>query len=422
MASSISGRKVALVPLALAGAVVMAGCAQGSATSGGAATDGQTVVRYMNFTSNDGHEEDLDAIVAAYEEEHPDVDVQVETLPYADYFTKLQTAFAGQTVADVVDLNYENFVSYAEAGSLAPLEDVDTAPYQGSLLESFQLDGTQYGLPSSYSNVVLFYNKGLFDAAGLDYPTADWTWEDEQAAATALTDAGAGVWGDYQPVSFHEFYKALAQAGGEFFTEDGSATAFDSPEGLRAAQWLVSKPGTVMPTEADGAGTPDFDTDLFKAGKLAMWHSGIWMFGGLAEVDGLDWDIVVEPGETTHASALFTNGVAVAASSEVKEAAQDFAQFLTASSTAVDTRVASSWELPPVDDADALAPYLEQTPPANRQAVLDALDTVALPPVIASQQEMQDAVNEELSNAAAGRKTVEQALTDAASRVDALLG
>ncbi len=422
MASSISGRKVALVPLALAGAVVMAGCAQGSATSGSGGEDGTTVVRYMNFTSNDGHEEDLDAIVAAYEDEHPDIDVQVETIPYADYFTKLQTAFAGQTVADVVDLNYENFVSYAEAGSLLPLEDVDAAPYQANLLESFQLDGTQYGLPSSYSNVVLYYNKALFDAAGVEYPTAGWRWQEEQAAATALTDPAAGVWGDYQPVSFHEFYKALAQAGGEFLTADGSATAFNSPEGVRAAQWLVSKPGAVMPTEADGAGTPDFDTDLFKAGKLAMWHSGIWMFGGLAEVDGLDWDIVVEPGDAQPASALFTNGVAVAASSKVPAEAQAFAQYLTASDTAVETRVASSWELPPVDDADALAPYLEQTPPANRQAVLDALESVALPPVTAAQQEMQDAVNEELSNAAAGRKTVEQALADAASRVDALLG
>lgn len=420
--ASITGRSAALAPLALVGTLVLAGCAQGSATSTDAGTDGQTVVRYMNFTSNDGHEEDLDTIVAAYEEANPDVDVQVETLPYADYFTKLQTAFAGQTVADVVDLNYENFVSYAEAGSLAPLEDVDAAPYQANLLEAFQHDGSQYGLPSSYSNVVLFYNKALFDAAGLDYPTADWTWQDEQTAATALTDTAAGVWGSYQPVSFHEFYKALAQAGGEFFTADGSATAFDSPEGVRAAQWLVGKPGTVMPTEADGAGTPDFDTDLFKAGKLAMWHSGIWMFSGLAEVADLDWDIVVEPGDVTPASALFTNGVAVAASSKVPAEAQAFAEYLTASSTAVDTRVASSWELPPVDDADALAPYLEQTPPANRQAVLDSLEHVVLPPVIAAQQEMQDAVNEELSNAAAGRKTVEQALADAASRVDALLG
>jgi multiple sugar transport system substrate-binding protein len=66
--------------------------------------------------------------------------------------------------------------------------------------------------------------------------------------------------------------------------------------------------------------------------------------------------------------------------------------------------------------------YLEVTPPANQAAVFDSLDAVVLPPVIESQQEMQDIVGEELANAAAGRKTVEQALTDAQTRVTALLG
>ena len=141
---------------------------------------------------------------------------------------------------------------------------------------------------------MLIYNKALFDAAGLDYPTADWTWEDEQAAAEALTDADAGVYGDFQPVSFYEFYKALAQAGGEFFDADGKAT-FNSPEGVAAAEWLTGKPGTVMPTLADIGGTPDFDTALFTSGKLAMWHNGIWQFTGLNE-SGVDYDVVVEPG------------------------------------------------------------------------------------------------------------------------------
>lgn len=419
MTSPILRRTAALATIALTG-TALTSCAQGSATTsqGG---DGRTVVRYMNFTSNDGHEKDLDAIVSAFEEEHPDIDVQVETVPFDDYFTKLQTSIAGQSAADVVDLNYENFVSYAGSGALAALEGVDASAYQDSLLESFALDGTQYGLPSSYSDVVLFYNTDLFDAAGLDYPSAEWTWTEEKAAAEALTDRDAGVWGDYQPVSFHEFYKALAQTGGDFLTEDGTATAFDGPEGVAAATWLVGKQGTVMPTEADGAGTPDFDKDLFIDGKLAMWHSGIWMFDALAETEGLNWDVVVEPGDTTKASALFTNGVAVTAQSKEPVAAQEFAQFLTSSQVAVDTRVEASWELPPTADEDALAPYLDKTPPANRQAVLDALDAVVLPPVVAAQQEMQDAIDDELSDAAAGRKGVEEALTDAAATIDALL-
>ncbi|WP_394216813.1 ABC transporter substrate-binding protein [Brachybacterium vulturis] len=421
MTKQLSRRTVALAPLALIGAAGLAGCSQGSATRT-ESTDGRTIVRYMNFTANDGHEQDLETIVAAFEEEHPDIDVQVETLPFDDYFTKLQTSLAGNTAADVVDLNYENFVSYASSGALAPLEGLDTSAYKESLVESFSYEGTQYGLPSSFSNVVLFYNKALFDAAGLDYPAADWTWEDEQKAATALTDTGAGVFGDFQPITFHEFYKVLQQAGGSFFTEDGTALAFNSPEGIAAATWLVEKPGTVMPTEADGASTPDFDKDLFASGKLAMWHSGIWMFDVLSQTEGLDWDIAVEPGDVAKSSALFANGVAVTAKSAQPEAAQLFAQFLTSSDVTVETRLATSWELPPVADEEALAPYIDQPLPANRQAVFDALEDVALPPVISSQQEMQDAINEELANAADGRKTVEQALADAADRVGALLG
>jgi multiple sugar transport system substrate-binding protein len=411
--------------LGLTAMLALGACSQGSATrsdDGEAEGTGPVTIRYTNFTANGGHEADLDAIVADFEAENPDVNVEVQVLPYADYFTALQTAFAGGTVADVVDLNFENFVTYAANGALAELTDVDTAAYAPSLLEAFTYDGALMGVPQQFSNVVLIYNRTLFDEAGLDHPTAEWTWEDAQAAAEAITDTEAGVWGNYQPVSFHEFYKALAQSGGEFFNADMTEATFAGPEGIEAATWLVEKSGTTMPTEADGAGTPDFDTNLFREGRLGMWHTGIWNFTPLAETEGLDWDIAVDPGNTTKASALFADGVAVAASSQNPAAAQRFVQYLTSSDSAVETRLSASWSLPPVADTDRLGAYLEQTPPENRQAVIDSLDAVVLPPVIESQQEMQDIVSEELGNAAAGRKSVEQALQDAQDRVNGLLG
>ncbi|WP_372594637.1 sugar ABC transporter substrate-binding protein [Actinotalea sp.] len=420
-------RSVGGLAIGTALALTLAACGQGSATSEPevTATEGEepsVAISYMNFSANGGQEENLQAIVDAFEADNPGITVDVETIPYDDYFTKLQTAVAGGTEADAFELNYENFVTYATNGSLAELSGVDAAPYTASLLDAFTLDGAQYGLPESFSNVVLFYNAALFEAAGLDTPSADWTWADAQAAAETLTDPDAGVWGYYQPVSFFEFYKALGQSGGEFFNADMTASTFNSPAGIEAATWLTSKPGTTMPTEADGAGTPDFDTNLFKDGKLAMWVNGIWQFNGLSEVEGLDWDIAVEPGNTQKASAMFTNGVVVSASSDKQEAAQAWIEYLTSSDTMVDTRLAASWELPPISDTAKLATYLDVTPPASRQVVFDSLEATVLPPVIASQQEMQDIVGEELGNAAAGRKTVEQALDDAAARVDALLG
>ncbi|MDZ8274885.1 sugar ABC transporter substrate-binding protein [Microbacterium aquimaris] len=403
-----------------ASALVLAGCSGGE--GGGSADSGEVTITYTNFISAGGNEDNLATIVEAFEAENPGVTVEVTTLPYSDYFTALQTDLAGGTASDVFDIEYANYASYQQSGVLAALDGVDTSAYQASLAEAYATDGTQYALPSSFSNVVLFYNADLFDAAGLDYPTSEWTWADEAAAADALTDADAGVWGDYQPISYHEFYKALAQAGGDFLNADGTAVAFNSPQGVAAAEWLVGKSGVTMPTTEQGAGTPDFDSGLFVDGKLAMWHTGIWMFGALADA-GFTWDIAVEPGDVQHASAMFSNAVGVSAGTEHLEQATAFAEFLTSSQTAVDVRLDAGWELPPIADEDELSAYLEQTPPQNRQAVFDSLEEVALAPSIGDgQAEMQDIISEELAEAAAGRKSVEQALSDAEERVNPLLG
>ncbi|GAB3820808.1 sugar ABC transporter substrate-binding protein [Tessaracoccus terricola] len=382
----------------------------------------EVTISYTNFMSNGGNEENLATIVAAFEEANPGITVEVTTLPYADYFTALQTDLAGGTVSDVFDIEYGNYKAYQANGVLAALDGVDTSLYQSNLAEAYATDGTSYALPSSFSTVVLFYNADLFDAAGLDHPTSDWTWAEEQAAAEQLTDADAGVWGDYQPISFHEYYKTVAQAGGEFLNADGTAAAFNTPEGIAAAEWLVGKSGTTMPTAEQGAGTPDFDSGLFAEGKLAMWHTGIWMFGAAADAD-FAWDIAVEPGDAEQASAMFSNAVAVSSGSDNPEAAQAFAEFLTSSDEMVDVRLASGWELPPISDEAKLGTYLEQDSPANRQAVFDSLDGVALAPSIGdAQAEMQDIVTEELTEAAAGRKSVADAVASAEQRVNALLG
>jgi multiple sugar transport system substrate-binding protein len=413
-------RSLKFAAAGLAGVLALTACGQGSATKEAAAPEGKAVVRYMNFSANDGHEKDLTAIVNAFQTANPNITVQVETVPYANYFTKLQTAVAGGTAADTFELNYENFVTYAKNGSLAELQNVDSSVYKKSLYDAFNADGKQYGVPESFSNVVLFYNKALFKQAGVAEPTAEWTWKDEQAAAAKLTNKGAKVWGDYQPVSYNEFYKVLAQNGGEFLNADRTEATFNSPQGVEAAKFLIDKVGKTMPTEADGAGTPDFDSKLFTSGKLAMWHTGIWMFSALADAK-FDWDVVVEPGNTRKASAMFVNGLVVNAASKNAEAAQKWITFLASSDETTKTRLSTSWELPPVADEAKLAPYLQQPKPANREAVFTALDETVLPPVVERQQEMQDLVTQELTSAAAGRKTVEKALADAQSKVNGLL-
>lgn len=410
--------------VATAAILGLSGCAAAGTTGGDTDGDGageQVTITYSNFISNAGNEKNLATIVDAFETANPDIKVKVTTLAYSDYFTALQTDLAGGSEADLFDIEYGNYKAYQADGVLAPLKGVDGSKYRESLLKAYQTDGVQYGLPTSFSNVVLYYNKDLFDKAGVSYPTKDWTWADETAAAQKLTDPANGVFGDYQPITYNEFYKAVAQAGGKFLSDDGKSAAFDSPEGIEAANWLAGKNGTTMPTPAQGAGTPDFDTNLFKDGKLAMLHTGIWVFGSFAETPK-NWDIAVEPGDTQKASALFSNAVVVSANSKHKEAAQKFAEFLSSSKVMVDVRLNSGWELPPISDDSQLNSYLTKGAPANRQAVFDSLDAVALAPTIGdNQQKMQDIVTNALGQIAAGSATTEAALKDAAEKVDALL-
>lgn len=397
----------------------------GTATDeGGQADDGEQVtLDYFTFSAAPDHLEDLDRIVSGFEDENPGVTVEVQTASFEDYFTRLQTQVSGGEAPDTFELNYEHFVTYASAGSLLNLDEaageaIDPSVYYDEAFSAFQHDGTQFGLPETFSTVVLFYNRDLFDAAGVDYPDSSWTWEDEMAAAEQLTDAEQGVWGDFQPVTFFEFYKVLEQSGGQFFNDDKTQTAFNSPEGQEAANWLLDKVGTVMPTEADMGGQDD--VSMFQSGNLAMWHNGIWQFAGLEDAD-FEWDIVVEPGQAQNASAFFSNAVVASADTEHPEEAAAWLQYLASSETAVNTRLESDWELPAVSDQSLFEPWLEQTPPENRDAVFESLDSIALPPVIERQERLQDAVSGALEQAKLGQLSVEEALQQAADEVNGLL-
>lgn len=380
---------------------------------------------YFTFSAAPDHLKDLDAIIQAFHASHPNITIEVQTAAYDQYFTKLQTEISGNAAPDTFELNYENFVSYSSAGSLLDLTGPSQADatysgdaYYPRAYSVFQTDGKQYGLPESFSDVLLFYNKDLFDKAKVAYPTADWTWKDELAAAQSLT--GAGVWGDFQPIQFFEFYKVLAQNGGQFFNADQTTAAFNDAKGQEAASWLVDKitKYKVMPSDAQMGGQDD--VALFKSGKLAMWHNGIWQFSGLKDAP-FKWDVQLEPGNVTKAHHFFANAVVASAKTAHPQEAFEWLRFLTSSPEAVSTRLAASWELPAVADQSQFSSYLSQTPPENRQAVFDALANIVVPPVIEQQTQMQDIVSKALEKAKLGQISAADALKEAETGVNGLL-
>jgi len=379
-------------------------------------------ITYMTFSAAPDHLGDLDKIVKAFQNENPLIKVDVQPVAWGDYWTKLPTVVAGDSAPDVFELNYENFVDYAKKGLLADMgplangdKSFDPKVYYPKAHSAFAYNGKQYGLVETFSTVLLFYNKDLFDAKGVAYPTASWTWADETAAAKKLTDPAKGVWGTFQPIHFWEYYKMAVQGGGSVLDKSGKPV-INTPENIATLQMMVDRihKDKVAPS-AEQVGTLG-DGDLFKQQKVAMIHTGIWMFSDFKAVP-FKWDVVVEPAKTKDSKAnhFFANAVVISKSSKKAQAAWAWSKYLTASKVAADVRIASGWEIPALSDPKAVEGYLKQTPPSNRQAVFDALNAPVVPPVIDNFQMMTDEVGKELELAKLGKKSPKEAL-DAAQK------
>jgi len=416
---------IALIVL-IAMATLFTSCAAPTATPTTAATAGPTeppkpaTVTFANFTASGDMQANLDKMQAEFKKQYDYITLQSETIAYGDYFTQIQTRVAAGTAPDCYELNFENFVSYAKKGVLLDLADVigstgfDVSTMNAKALGAFSTDGVQYGLPDSFSNVVLIYNKKLFDQAGIGYPTADWKWADEQAAAEKIRALGADIFGISHPIQFWEFFKVVQQNGGSVLSADKKAFTVNSAANVETLQFMVDRvlKSNVMPTEKQFAGMGDWE--MFKSGKLGMIVTGIWAFSDFAKnITEFEWDIAIEPGNLNKATHFFSNGIVVNKDTKVADAAFQWVKFACSSKEAARIRVDASWELPAVTYPDVLEGYLKITPPAHRQIVFDTLDYLITPPVIEQFAEMGDIIGAELTAAATGAKTPKQALDDA---------
>lgn len=390
-------------------------------------------LKFMQYTASGSQEQTLSDMVKAFESANPDVKVKVDIVDYNNYYTKLNTQLASGDAPDVFEVGYENFVSYAAKNTLKDLtpiiaKDTTFKPeiYKGLAYDSFKYSGKQYGVVESFSDVVLFYNKDLFDKKQVEYPKADWTWKQELEAAQKLTDAKSGVWGTYSPIQFYEFYKTIAQNGGGIWSADGKPTV-NSKENIEALNWMLDKAKKYKVSPAlndDTFNQPDADLNAFKAGKLAMLRGGIWNFGRFADAP-FKWDIALEPGNTKKAHHFFADGLVVSEKTKNAEAAWKFIKFMSSDPSVVSKRIEKGWSVPAVSDEKVMEAYFKQTPPASKKIVLDALNSLVLTPVGPIPDKWNDltkAIGDELDKAKLKSDyTAEKALNEAQAKIEKLV-
>jgi multiple sugar transport system substrate-binding protein len=227
------------------------------------------------------------AVVDDFQKTNTNIKVNVGVSDWDSYWTKLNTLIAGKTPPDVFAMDAPLYLDWQSRGALLNLSqyiDKEKGFLDGfypQTLEAYKLQDGYYGLPRDFQTIVLFYNKDMFDAAGVAYPTADWTYDDLKTAAAKLTkDTNGdgkieqyGFWSDTWDMELL-WSEAIWSYGGEIINPDKTKTLIN--EGSAHDAWVyidsLYKDG-VMPKPATAG---EFGGDLFQSGAAAMTSIGHW--------------------------------------------------------------------------------------------------------------------------------------------------
>ena len=260
-------------------------------------------VEWWTVSSEEYTEEAQRAMAQEFEASHPNIKVNVTVLPSSGFGEKMTTALgAGEGAPDVAFFWDNNW--FPEALELTPYieADPDFSPdlYFPGFWNTRAMWGDKVvGLPLGVGANFVMYNKDVFDEAGVDYPTDDWTTEDFIDIATQLTDLDQKRWGGDRPRG--PFRAIFFNYGARPYADDSSTVEgyLDSEETLAAYTWLwdlVNSETTPTPAELEVLGTEGTGpVDLFLSGRLAMATLNQGHMLNAIEA-GTNFGIVPEPG------------------------------------------------------------------------------------------------------------------------------
>lgn len=234
-------------------------------------------------------ENDLYTRVYIPEFERQNPGIKVKFHHFEDYGNRIRLSHAGNIAPDVMRQGNEGGPRWIQHGMNLPLDEfidgpdgIDRNDFIPILWDFLRYKGKTYGVPQDINILGLYYNKELFDKAGLDYPDSNWTWEDLRRAAKLLTkdtdgDGHAEVLGIDMGWGGGTYRPFLYQAGGKFWDDSRERVVFDSPEAVQALAYYKSLMRTYTLTRSSsqrGGLGPD---KFFEAGKVAMYIDGSWI-------------------------------------------------------------------------------------------------------------------------------------------------
>ncbi|WP_339222204.1 sugar ABC transporter substrate-binding protein [Paenibacillus sp. FSL W7-1332] len=430
--------------------VMVSGCGNagdgqsGTASSGtGGGEEDKKVEILLGYYSSDSSDAKMKELIEQFEEKHPNVTVKTQSAPYGQFYQKLDTQIAAGQAPDVWLSDGVYVMKYAQRGAAKDLtdwiaRDLKADEYYG-LDFNKDADGRYWGVPQGIQVGVLFYNKELFDKAGVAYPSDEWTWEDLKSSAAKLTvDAGGKTAEDsgFDAASVNQFgltffsitegwFSVMKSYGGGTLDEKAENSIINSPENKQAFEWMVDGMQRGIITDPVDLKSFQSNTAVFPSGSAAM-RIGIYARVQAANEAGLNYDVALLPKgpDGKRVSPVIANSWVVnqKSSDEKAEAAWEWIKYW-----ATEDDVQKQWtelgEAVPVKKSVAESEVFLKAgeQPANRQAFLDSLAFAQTLDNNAVWEEWVGKFNEHAERAFLGDATIDQALSEADAAVQAVL-
>jgi multiple sugar transport system substrate-binding protein len=324
------------------------------------------------------HQRVADAFMA----EHPEITIEIWNQPWGDYFTAIQALWASGDSAAIPDIAFlwptpryaaegvlEDLGPYVEASGYN-LDD-----YWPGLLESASYDGRVYGFPRDIEVNVLYYNKDIFDEVGVAYPTDEWTWDDLQAAAEALTvkDDAGNVTRYGLAMEGGKANKFINQAGGGYLDDlrNPSACALDSAESQRGMQFFTDMMDAGIAMRPADLGQAGGDASVFQSGTAAMIIQNTSRVSGFNAAE-MNYDVAPAPFPADGKRWNGAGGAAwvMSAQGDSKDVAWTFLEWLQSAEGGQAIYTAAGEIFPALQSVANSPVFMTDAPPANKQAII----------------------------------------------------
>lgn len=364
----------------------------------------------------------IDKTIQAFQKENANIKMESTVIPWAQYWTKLQTSLPTSSGPDIFWLNFMYANEFIPKQLLLEVNKdiIDTNNYPESTITPFTKEGKLYGVPFNLDTIALLYNKELFDKAGVAYPNDKWTWDDLLNAAKKLTiKDSSGKIQQYgfvaEPASQACTFPFILQNGGKIYNEDNSKCIVNSPESQEAIQFLYDmmyKEG-VSPTAAQ---QQEVSKDqLFSSGKLAMMNHVTPFLLTMYEALGEKVDVAQLPMKQQRATTV--NALSFAVSAKTKNP-EECIKFLKFAATKEAAEIMAEKTAPALKGAGEK--WTQSFGKINAKAFLDDVEYgVPLPLSEKNAGATRKAFETEMSNILMKQKDVATGLSDAEKTMNA---